>query len=59
MWKGIVSITVGVLRVIIITSSKKEIGKGDYEGSFNLNTSGYTYAVILISIGVYTILSSI
>ncbi|SFC35938.1 hypothetical protein SAMN04487891_109164 [Flagellimonas taeanensis] len=59
MWEGIVSILVGFLTIIIIKKSKKEIGKGDYEGSFNFDTKGYIYAIILIIIGIYILYVSI
>lgn len=59
MWKGIFSILTGVLWIVIIYKDRKEIGKGDYEGSFNFNTSGFIYAVILILIGIYILISSL
>lgn len=59
MWEGIVLIFIGVLWIIIISTSRREIGKGDYEGSFNFNTRGYIYAAILIIIGIYRLIISV
>lgn len=59
MWKGIFSILIGVLWIVIIYKDRKEIGKGDYEGSFDFNTRGFVFAVILILIGIYILISSL